>query len=66
MQLIRFSCGDVLIMKKKHPCGSDSFKVVRVGSDIRMICTGCSRDLTIARETLEKSIKKVVHSESNS
>ena len=58
--------GDTLLMKKKHPCGSDSFKVARVGSDIRIICTGCSRDLTIARESLEKSIKKVAHSESNS
>lgn len=66
MQFVKFACGDVLIMKKKHPCGSDSFKVARVGSDIRIICTGCSRDLTIARESLEKSIKKVAHSESNS
>ena len=60
MQFVKFGCGDILIMKKKHPCGSDSFRVARVGSDIRIICTGCDRDLTIARETLEKSIKKVV------
>ena len=60
MQFVKFGCGDILIMKKKHPCGSDSFKVARVGSDIRIICTGCSRDLTLQREALEKMIKKVV------
>jgi hypothetical protein len=65
MQFVKFECDDVLIMKKKHPCGSDSFRVARLGSDIRIICLVCSRDLTIARERLEKSIKKVVPSKSN-
>ncbi len=60
MNIIRFSVGDELIMKKKHPCGAESFSVTRVGSDIRIVCTGCKRDLTIPRESLEKMIKKVV------
>lgn len=55
----RFSVGDTLEMKKKHPCGSFEFAVVRTGSDIRMICKGCGRDLTIPREKLEKNIKKI-------
>ena len=57
--LIRFEVGDNLTLKKKHPCGSDTFKVMRTGSDIRIVCTGCGRDLTLARTSLEKSIKKV-------
>lgn len=59
MNIIKFDVGDVLIMKKKHPCGSDRMKVLRVGSDIRIECMGCSRDVTIAREKLEKNIKEV-------
>lgn len=59
MQIIRFSVGDRLIMKKKHPCGSDGFTVLRTGSDVRILCEGCKRDLTIDRESLEKRIRRV-------
>ena len=60
MAVIYFSVGDNLILKKKHPCSSDVFKVMRGGSDVRIVCTRCQRDLTIPREKLEKMIKKVV------
>lgn len=63
MKIIRFDVGDVLILKKKHPCSSDSFRVMRIGSDIRIVCTGCGRDMTLPRETLEKSIKQVISKE---
>ena len=59
MKIIRFETGDTLVMKKKHPCGSFSFRVMRVGSDVRIVCDGCGRDMTLPRETLEKSIKSV-------
>ena len=62
MYIPRFSVGDTLIMKKKHPCSSVNFKVLRIGSDIMIRCEGCGRTLTIAREVLEKSIKKVISS----
>lgn len=51
--------GDTLELKKNHPCGSKLFTVVRVGSDIRIICKGCGRDMTQPREKLEKAIKKI-------
>ena len=60
MAIIYFSDGDSLVLKKKHPCSSDIFKVMRGGSDVRIICTKCNRDLTIPREKLEKMIKKVI------
>ena len=60
MAIIPFNVGDNLILKKKHPCSSDSFRVARGGSDVRIICCGCGRDLTLAREKLEKMIKRVV------
>ena len=63
--IVRFSIKDKLCMKKKHPCGSDVFTVARCGSDIRIICDGCGRDLTLEREALEKMIKKVIKSENN-
>ncbi len=65
MAIIQFSIGDQLVMKKKHPCGSDTFKVMRSGSDIRLICIGCGRDLMLAREKVEKSTKKVISSTKN-
>ena len=55
--------GDVLEMKKTHPCGKSSFEVLRVGSDVRIVCLGCGRDVTVPRLKLEKSIKKIVHAE---
>ncbi len=64
MKIIKFSVGDTLILKKKHPCSSDAFSVLRVGSDVRIVCRGCKRDLTLARESLEKMIKKVIEAES--
>ena len=65
MQIIHFSVGDSLILKKKHPCSSDVFKVMRGGSDVRIICEKCQRDLTIPREKLEKMIKKVISANEN-
>ncbi|MBQ7968232.1 MAG: DUF951 domain-containing protein [Clostridia bacterium] len=59
MNIPKFEKGDTLIMKKKHPCGSSSFEVLRTGSDIRIKCTGCGHDLTVPRVKLEKNIKKV-------
>lgn len=52
--------GDTLEMKKKHPCGGDSFTVLRVGSDIKVRCDTCSREVTVARVKLEKGIKRVM------
>ena len=51
--------GDTLEMKKKHPCGGASFTVLRVGSDVKVRCDTCSREVTVARIKLEKGIKKV-------
>ncbi len=63
MAIIHFNVGDILKLKKKHPCSSDTFRVVRVGSDIRIICTLCSRDISVPREKLEKTIKAVITAE---
>lgn len=59
LNIPRFDKGDTLIMKKKHPCGSVEFEVLRTGSDVRIKCKGCGHDMTLPRLKLEKNIKKV-------
>lgn len=59
MQILRFAQGDILHMKKKHPCGDERFRVLRTGSDVRVRCEGCGRDMTLSRVALERMIRKV-------
>ena len=51
--------GDVLTMKKKHPCGSFRWEVLRIGADFKMRCLGCGREIMNPRSKIEKGIKKV-------
>ena len=66
MEIIKFKPNDILEMKKPHPCGSAQFKILRVGSDIRIVCQGCGRDMVIDRIKLEKATKKVLSSDNES
>ncbi len=59
MNILKFETGNILEMKKPHPCGGSCFEVLRTGSDIRIKCTTCGRDMTLPRVKLEKSVKKV-------
>ena len=60
MNIPKFTVGDTVEMKKMHPCGTNSMKVARVGSDIRIICNGCGRDMTMPREKLEKAVRRII------
>lgn len=51
--------GDVLTMKKSHPCGSNKMKVLRSGMDFKLRCEGCGREFMIIRSKAEKNIKSV-------
>ena len=55
--------GDTLIMKKKHPCGADSFTVLRIGMDFKILCSGCGHEVMAPRSKIEKNIKKIVSGE---
>ena len=61
--IIKISVGDTLELKKQHPCGNKLFEVARTGSDIRIICKSCGRDMTLPREKLERAVKKVMSAE---
>ena len=51
--------GDVLEMKKPHPCGSKSFLVLRSGMDFRLRCAGCGHELMVPRVKIEKNIRRI-------
>lgn len=55
--------GDVLKMKKPHPCGSDRLLVLRSGADFRLRCTGCGHEFMTPRSKCEKKIKKILRAE---
>ncbi len=59
----KIQVGDTLELKKQHPCGEKRFTVLRVGSDIRIVCCGCGRNMTLPREKLEKAIRKIIPKE---
>ena len=50
--------GDILTMKKEHPCGSKQWEVLRTGADFRLRCCGCGHEVLLPRSKAEKSIKK--------
>lgn len=52
--------GDILRMKKPHPCGSYDFLVLRVGMDFRIHCQKCGREVMVPRHKCEKNIKKII------
>ena len=49
--------GDVVRLKKKHPCGSDQWQVIRVGADIGIRCQKCHRRVLLARGVFERRVK---------
>lgn len=52
--------GDILKMKKPHPCGSKEWELLRVGMDFRMKCCGCGHMVMLARAQAEKNVRGVV------
>jgi len=51
---------DVVVLRKTHPCGGDTWRVVRLGADIGVRCARCDRRVLIARSELERDIKRFV------
>jgi hypothetical protein len=55
---LEFRLGDVVQLRKPHPCGGVTWKVVRLGADIGFVCATCGRRVLIARTTAERRVKK--------
>ena len=60
MPIVKIQTGDQLELKKPHPCGSHLFRVSLVGSEVKIVCAGCGRDLILDRVKLEKAIRRVI------
>ena len=58
--------GDILVMKKAHPCGDKQWKVLRVGADFRLKCLGCGHEIMVPRLKAEKNIRNVIREENPS
>lgn len=56
----QYEVGDVVKMKKKHPCGSFEWEILRVGADFRLKCVGCGHQIMIARKLVEKNTKELI------
>ena len=57
---MEINVGDVVKMKKAHPCGSYECEVLRIGADFRLKCLGCDHQIMIARRMMEKNIREIV------
>ena len=55
-----FSVGDIVQMKKAHPCGSSQWEVLRTGIDFRIKCCGCGHMVMLPRVKFEKNVKKIL------
>jgi hypothetical protein len=60
MPVVDFRLGDRLQLRKPHPCGGTAWQVVRLGADIGLTCSTCSRRVLLPRTTLERRMKKFI------
>ena len=51
--------GEILRLKKQHPCGSKEWEVLRIGADFRLKCIGCGHQIMIARTAVEKNVREI-------
>ncbi|MDW0111241.1 DUF951 domain-containing protein [Sporosarcina aquimarina] len=59
MDAKKFGLNDTVEMKKQHPCGTNSWKIIRMGADIRIKCLGCGHSIMIPRNEFAKKMKRV-------
>jgi hypothetical protein len=52
--------GDIVRLKKPHPCGSDAWRVMRLGADIGLRCQGCQHRVLMPRSVLRKRLKSII------
>jgi len=57
---LNYQVGDIVRMKKKHPCGSFEWEILRTGIDFRLKCRGCGHMIMVPRKQVEKSTKALI------
>ena len=58
--MVLYYLGDIVKMRKKHPCGNDEWEVLRTGMDFRIKCLKCGRQVWLDRPSFEKGVKKII------
>ena len=54
---LNYEVGDIVTLKKAHPCGSKEWEILRVGADFRLKCKGCGHQIMVARKLVEKNTR---------
>lgn len=62
--ILRLEEGDKVIMRKQHPCGNSEFLIIRIGSDVKLMCVRCGRYVELPRVKAEKQIKTIIKKDS--
>ena len=57
---VEVNLSDIVRLRKPHPCGSYEWKVVRLGTDIGLVCQGCQRKILLPRGQFNKRLKAIV------
>lgn len=60
MEEKKYQIGSIVMMRKQHPCGTNKWKVVRLGADIKIECCNCKHIVMIPRIEFNKKLKKVL------
>lgn len=58
----KFRLGDIVQLRKKHPCGDDRWEILRTGADFRIKCLGCGRMVMLPRRKFERAVRQVIGS----
>lgn len=58
---MKLNVGDVVKLKKKHPCGGYDWEILRIGADFRIKCTRCERQVWLPRSEVERRVTKIVY-----
>ena len=59
MEKLEYEVGDIVRLKKQHPCGSSEWEILRVGADFRLKCDGCGHQIMIERKLVENNSKEI-------
>ena len=59
----KYNVGSRVLFRKKHPCGGETWEVIRIGMDIKVKCETCSRLVMMPRKKFEKRTKKILNEE---
>jgi len=55
-----YKVGEVVRLKKDHPCGGNTWKVIRIGADFRIKCLTCDRSVMLPRKKFERQVKEII------